>query len=307
MELRQLRTFVAVVEHGGFRRAAAKLHYSQPAVTAHIRDLECSLGVTLFERLPGCVRLTAAGTRFVGTAQRLLADCDTAVASARREQFGGRLTIGTYPGSAAELTRPLIVELRRHWPELKINVVALTLREWAPAIEGVDALIMRDPIDRDRVRATELFAEPLLAAVPWASPARDVAALGVEDFLALPLVRMSLAVPSALRSFWTLESHRNGTEAEFRGYGADSADEVAQDVACGFGAALATASLHRTFPDSRLLLVPISGGLVSRSWLTSRLGDQRAVIDALHANVDAITRRIGPLVLPELAAASPLI
>jgi DNA-binding transcriptional LysR family regulator len=72
MELYQVRSFVAVAEQGNLTRAADRLHVSQPAVSAQIKALEQELGVTLFERKPSGMELTAAGKRLLGTAQQLL-------------------------------------------------------------------------------------------------------------------------------------------------------------------------------------------------------------------------------------------
>jgi len=58
MSLRQLRTFVAVVDAGGVARAAAKLHLSQPAASRQIDALESDLGVALFDRVGRRVQLT---------------------------------------------------------------------------------------------------------------------------------------------------------------------------------------------------------------------------------------------------------
>jgi DNA-binding transcriptional LysR family regulator len=73
VELYQVRSFVAVAEHGHLTRAAEKLNVSQPAVSAQIKSLEEEFGVELFERRPSGMALSAAGKRLLGTAQQLLA------------------------------------------------------------------------------------------------------------------------------------------------------------------------------------------------------------------------------------------
>src|SRR5262245_31382075 len=68
MELRQLRTFVTVAEHGTVSKAAARLGIAQPALSRQIQDLEAGLGIQLFDRVRRRLMLTAEG-------EQLLADC----------------------------------------------------------------------------------------------------------------------------------------------------------------------------------------------------------------------------------------
>src|SRR6202140_4726302 len=72
MEVDQLETFLAVISYGGFHRAAAALRVSQPAVSARIRSLEDSLGVTLFERVRSHLTLSPAGKALRPHAEQLL-------------------------------------------------------------------------------------------------------------------------------------------------------------------------------------------------------------------------------------------
>src|SRR3954471_20944169 len=101
MELRHLRYFVAVAEELHFRRAAERLHVSQPPLSQQIRALERELGVTLFERNRRRVELTTAGEALLGEARGILAAVEHAVDLTQRVARGeaGALAIG-FVGSA---------------------------------------------------------------------------------------------------------------------------------------------------------------------------------------------------------------
>jgi len=72
MEIDQVETFLAVATFGGFHRAAEALRISQPAVSARIKALEDSLGVTLFARSRGGLVVSDAGRTFRPHAEQLL-------------------------------------------------------------------------------------------------------------------------------------------------------------------------------------------------------------------------------------------
>jgi DNA-binding transcriptional LysR family regulator len=83
MELRHLRYFVGVAEMENVSRAALKLHVSQPALSAQIRDLENEIGFQLLERTAKSVKLTKAGRAFLEEARAVLQRADEAVNKAR--------------------------------------------------------------------------------------------------------------------------------------------------------------------------------------------------------------------------------
>jgi DNA-binding transcriptional LysR family regulator len=97
MELYQLRTFAAVAETGHLTRASERLHVSQPAVSAQIKALEEELDVRLFERGPGGMTLTRAGTGLLEAARKVLAAAEEMknVSKALKGEVAGRLRIGT--------------------------------------------------------------------------------------------------------------------------------------------------------------------------------------------------------------------
>lgn len=97
MDLRQLRYLDAVVRHGGFTRAAERLHVAQSAVSARIRELEEELGVVLLRRTTRRVALTADGERLLVGAREMLAQMAELRAdmAARGASLRGRVRIGT--------------------------------------------------------------------------------------------------------------------------------------------------------------------------------------------------------------------
>lgn len=96
MELRHLRYFVAVADHGGISHAAERLNIAQPAVSRQIRDLEMELGFDLLLREGRRVVLTDAGRTFADRARAILHQTEDAAQTARRISRGeaGTLKIG---------------------------------------------------------------------------------------------------------------------------------------------------------------------------------------------------------------------
>ncbi|MDG4790491.1 alpha/beta hydrolase fold domain-containing protein [Micromonospora sp. WMMD1102] len=90
VELRHLRSFVAVADELNFSRAAQRLFLSQPALSRQIRSLERLIGCELFRRSTQRVELTLAGEALLTRARVLLADADEAIAATRA--VGGELT-----------------------------------------------------------------------------------------------------------------------------------------------------------------------------------------------------------------------
>lgn len=72
MSLSQIEYFVAVAEEGHVGRASQKLRVAQPAVSRQIRSLEEELRAPLFTRTPRGMRLSTAGTVFLGHARAIL-------------------------------------------------------------------------------------------------------------------------------------------------------------------------------------------------------------------------------------------
>jgi DNA-binding transcriptional LysR family regulator len=102
---RQLSYFLAVVDHGGFGRAAAVLGIAQPTLSQSVKGLERELGAELFHRASPGVVLTAAGRALLGPARQLVRDVAGARASVGGDLAAAAVDIvasaplGVYPGA----------------------------------------------------------------------------------------------------------------------------------------------------------------------------------------------------------------
>lgn len=99
MNLRHLRTFVAIADNGGFARAAARLNLTQSAASRQILALETELDVRLFDRIGRRVHLTLEGEDLLVRSRRLLADAASLSERARALKGGqtGTLRLGATP------------------------------------------------------------------------------------------------------------------------------------------------------------------------------------------------------------------
>src|SRR5690349_5214432 len=95
--LRQLRTFLTVVELGSVSAAARALGLTQPAASQQLRELERSLGVRLLERAKGRTLPTAAGEAVLAPARRAQAAAEDVRVAAAAFRAGevGRVRLGT--------------------------------------------------------------------------------------------------------------------------------------------------------------------------------------------------------------------
>ena len=103
VELQHLRYAVAAADHGKLRRAAELLLIRQSTLSRSIRQLEASIGATVFERSSGGVRATEAGRGFLRMARLVLEQMDTLLITAHSAGRGesGRLVIGFYTSLSA--------------------------------------------------------------------------------------------------------------------------------------------------------------------------------------------------------------
>jgi LysR family nitrogen assimilation transcriptional regulator len=165
MDVRQLKYFVAIVEHGSLSNAATRLHIAQPALSQHVRHLEEALGVQLLLRNSRGVTTTDAGARLHRHAKRILAQLDDLPDLVREADDSpvGEVRLGM-SGTVSELvTVPLIELARGQYPGIRIRPVEAMsgyVLEWLRRDE-VDAAIVYATTDPLGVSTQHMLTERL--------------------------------------------------------------------------------------------------------------------------------------------------
>lgn len=172
MELRHLRTIVAVARHRSFTKAGEELYLAQSAISQQIRRLEKELGLEVFRRTSRSVELTPEGRVILGYAQRVLAEVD-GLHSELEELTGllrGQLRIGgVYPTGPYDLFG-MLAEFRAAHPEVAIHMVEDVQDDVLEALRADELDCAFTALDPDTLgnefAATLLWEEELIVALP---------------------------------------------------------------------------------------------------------------------------------------------
>jgi DNA-binding transcriptional LysR family regulator len=170
VELRHLRSFLAVAEELHFGRAAARLHISQPPLSQQIRRLEDELGARLFRRTKRRVELTPAGQVFLTEARQTLVQAERAVRAAQRAERGelGELAVG-YVTSATYGSLPDVIRMfRKRFPDIDLRLQNLRSVQQRRALldRQIDVGFVRPQVADPRLGYEALWRESVVIALP---------------------------------------------------------------------------------------------------------------------------------------------
>lgn len=131
-----MRYILEVARTGAISTAAETLGVTQSALSRSIAEIEETLGVPLFDRLPRGIRLTEAGRRFVHGAERVLSDIDALVSHVRepRDLLGGKLRIGFAPSGYVDHATRALRDFAQAHPGVAMEVVTGTTQALCPRL-----------------------------------------------------------------------------------------------------------------------------------------------------------------------------
>jgi LysR family transcriptional regulator, transcriptional activator of the cysJI operon len=282
MELRQVRTFVAVAELRHFARAASLCNLSQPAVSHQIALLEEEVGAKLLNRARR-VSLTVAGEVFLEEARRILGAVDRAHERMQEVARGavGRIRLGATATPGLYLLPALLAKYRSENETYDLHF------EIGP-IHAIAERVARNDLD--------------MGIVAGALPSGELQARGLsrDEFVLIappnsPLARARVVKPNQLEAeTWLLREEGSDTRRQLamwwhrqrlaptRMMTFDNPDAVKRAVMAGLGIAMVSRlTVGEDLASRRVAPVPIKTGLPTREFF---------VVDHLHKHHGAACR-----------------
>lgn len=273
MDISDLQTFRAVVEHGGVSAAARQLHRVQSSISARLAGLERGLGCALFERRGKRMALTPEGRHLYERSAAIVGEVERLRQELALQSPGAQLRIGSMESTAAvRLAQPLAA-LRREQPRMQLQLRTGTTGALLDALERceIDAAFVAGPRERPGLQWHAAFVEELVMIAPRQPQGGQT----------LVTFSAGCAYREVARA-WA-QAHR---------YPLDSAVEIGSyhamvaSVSAGMGVGLVPrAVLQRC--DASAVKVRRLGAPYDRqtTWLATRQGSDSAAIAALKAAI----------------------
>jgi DNA-binding transcriptional LysR family regulator len=266
MELRQLRTFVAVAELRHFARAASLCNLSQPAVSHQIALLEEELGAKLLNRAARRVSLTVAGEVFLEEARRILGAVDRAHERMAEVARGavGRIRLGASVTPGLYLLPPLLATYRAEHEsyDLRFEIAPIHVIAERVARNDLDMAIVAGPLPSSELQTRALVRDDLVVITTPGSALARARTVKPGQLDGEPwLVREEGSDTRRQLSTWW---HRHRL-APTRTMTFDGPDAVKRAVMAGLGVAMASRlTVEEELASRRLAVVPVNAALPSR-------------------------------------------
>lgn len=264
--VKQLRALCAVADARNFTAAAKRLHTTQSALSANVKELERALGVSLIDRNTRRFALTAAGAEFLPAALRILGDLQTSItnlttlAALKR----GSVILGCAPSIASTLLAAPIASFRARYPLITIILKDnLAEQSFAKLRSGEVEMVIGTLGEREG----DLLVDPLLSDRLVAIAPRDFAAARRKSVSWRALADWPIVAPSedsAMRSLIERNFVRSTNTPFSPVFEAAHWVTMISMVEAGVGAAITASHAVRNWPQKRLRVLELVQPAVTR-------------------------------------------
>lgn len=253
IDLRQLRQFVALGTELHFRKAAERLHMTQPPLSQAMKKLEEDLGVELLIRNKKQVTLTSAGEVFLKEAKRILQQAERAKDLAKLAHEGaiGHLAVGFVGSATYEILPKALQQYRSLYPNVVMDLLELTTLQQFEALadDNIQVGLLRPTMSTDTDLMVRTIAkEDMVVVLPKNHPLVSKTAVSLNDLASDSLITFSQThVPSMFNKI-NLACHESGFTPKL-GQSALQIQTMMSLVAGGLGVSLIPLSASHALHD----------------------------------------------------------
>lgn len=174
MNLKQFKYVLVLSQEGTFSGAAEALNISQPSLSQYVKKIENEIGMPLFDRTGGYVRLTDAGRAYIEAGRKIL-DAEhrmQAKFNDIRENKSGTLTVGTSPLRSVSTMPRVAKTFKQKYPGVCLVVKEDDTASLMEALEHgeCDLCLTMLPVDEQSFTYEKLYDEEIVLAVPASYP-----------------------------------------------------------------------------------------------------------------------------------------
>jgi DNA-binding transcriptional LysR family regulator len=249
INLRQLRTFIAVADRLNFREAALELNTDQSSVSRQLARLETEIGTRLFHRDTRRVQLSTAGAAFLSGVRPAVLQLEEAHRAACRASRGeqGTLLIAHNQSGIHRAYSLVMRDFKAIYPEVETTLEPLSGEMQMQAIvDGrIDVGFSLRPLANPKtgIASLRLFIEPIVAAMPRSHRLARFASVNLQDLSSEPLFVADSSIARLRRRRILAEFRRLGFSPQLS-LGPKTAEAILELVKVGAGIALVPQQLE---------------------------------------------------------------
>ena len=170
MNMKQFRYVLVLADVGSFSKAADELNISQPSLSQYVKKIETQLGVELFDRTNGYVRLTDAGKVYIDAGRKILElekQMEHKFADISEHKIGS-ITVGTTPFRSVTMMPAGLAKFKELYPGMHIVIDERETSELREAGEKgeFDLFVLTLPVDEKKFDYELIMEEEIVIAVP---------------------------------------------------------------------------------------------------------------------------------------------
>ena len=277
MNLRQLRSLAAIMKHGSFAAAGARIGLSQSAISVQMQQLESSLGARLFDRSCKPAMLTPEGTRVAALADEVLERLAHMRSVAGGDEQLDSVSIGFVPTTVQYLLPRVLEALREEYPGLRVRVVSGLSGELSLAVARREldyALLTAPAVEMPELEITPIASEPFYVIGPASG-----AAAGSDAELLRSLPYIAFNHRTWVGQHIAARLQQRGIHVN-QAIEIDSLEAIENLVAKGFGVSIVPRRLHAASDADNIVQLPFGNPVETRELvLVQQVSRARSSLD----------------------------